>query len=323
MLKKIAVATLALLMLAGCAGQPGSAESNRIMAKAGDVQIPYGEYRAYLDTVGELYRQNALRNVAFSAALEKDLADSGDISREEFEAQYTYQVMYMLQEETYAQNAERIRQTLGLDEAQLSALLLELYWPDYLASVLSGQFEKQAAEQEGTDAETLWSAYEEELAARIDYDFPNALFGLDAEAAQVTESQRHAMDYSAMTARIDEISSIALFIRLNEELTAKGMTVDYSEYDDYFQTNLASIMEDTDTADMIARSIKAQGITQEAFEASFKAYMKLQYAVSDMLEFLSAEYETLEDEQKPVTAEDYANEYAQKIVESIEVVDLA
>ncbi len=311
---------LCLLLTAGCAKK--AEPSGLIMANVKDTAMPYGVYRGYIDAFTEISRLSAIRNFAFSAAVEKDLTGVFAFSREEFEAKYAYQVIYMMEDANYAKNVELAKAALKLTDDDLKALLLELYWPQYMSEKMSEKFVAQAAAT-GTTEDELWTAYQTSLATRTSYDQPNVPFTIDGKAIELTKVQQNTINLNKMMTRIEEINTVALLDYLYKDLTVKGMTLDTTGFDAYVEQNLASIKSDETYSVLVPKAIKEIGMTEENFNESFKSYLKLQFGIQQVVTFLGTQYDAMTGTDKPATSNEYVNQYAIDISNNITISNLS
>lgn len=325
-----------------------------VTAPGGD--ITYRDYRLYLDVTEELARYSARQQLALSAAVTRDLAETFGIEADEeaFRQAAAQEIaMAYFYSPSVFENLPLIGEVTGLTDEEMNEAIIESYRAQYLINQLGTHFQQEAekdfppaavdsgaedgkaeteAEQERQQkiyeaAAQRMQEYSLEYEERLDFDPAGGetLGSFDGEAIPLTAEGGRFVDYMAASSRVEAASFIQQGELLLRALEARDSGVDSTEFEQTLEMYRQQILGDELLCTELSRICGLFGATVDDYLLALERPLWLQYAGDLYYQALYDEYAALTDgEEEPEQSfEEYVSAAFDKAFEGSELVNLA
>jgi|GEM_PF-6398454 len=359
----IALLLAAALLLCACGGaasssaEPGSsapdegAESGgpaaaaelpvdeTVLGTVFGVEVPYTDYRLYLDLEDAAYRDSLCRQMAINLLLDEETEKLGiAVDPQEFE-DYAAMAYYneILSEPRIIEEIAAACEWTGLEQEQLNPALYEIYRQDYVVERIGESYTEayraQNEQGEKTDEEYEAAAREyanmelyalaEVISARIELsDREDMLAKIDGEDVPMGEQDRAFLLLAAARNRLSIVNSILTGEAMAREMEEAGSPADVSEFSDTYREYFNPMFESGEFAEAYRSVYESRGATvQQMAESAVRSFAAMMAYEEPYYDFLSEQYEALPEAERPETFEAYYDGRYEALYEACEAVN--
>ena len=271
------------------------AQQNTLLTFSSGEKIAYAPYELYLDVTDEIARYSARQGIIFTLAMESYLsANNVVVGMDEFYNLCGEEMNEYLQSETFALISGILQQHYDLTSEEIVQCVLENYWSQYIARMMSGLF-NALSEMSDESSESMFHAFTEQFYENFSLEEDDSVALFAGETIHWTDIYENLCTYSSVVARVEKADAIAVNRSVEIYLEENGISTDLSGLDESVEQAVASMKSNELYSRTFDKALAKKGHSMDEFleamtpfvianfqRASFGAYCYELYAAREL-----------------------------------------